>query len=144
MPDLLLSLEIAVGILLGLGLAFLGLVFLRRRAIARGRLLTMCGLRRPRGNWRLGLLRYGSGQLEWFALDGVTVRPKYRWDQQRFELGVPVHAASGEGLDGLTDAIAVGCKHQGEAFEMAMTEPAYMALRSWVEASPPGAASAVT
>jgi hypothetical protein len=141
---LLFSLEITVGILLAVALAILGLVFLRRRAIARKGLLTMCGVRRQRGTWRLGLLRYGRGQLEWFALDGVSVRPKYCWIQQRMELGVPVQAAAGQGLDGLGDAIAVGCRHEGDTFELAMTEGAYMALRSWLEAAPPGAASAVT
>lgn len=144
MPDLLFSLEIAVGIMLAVSLGTLGLVFLRRRTIARKGLLTMCGVRRQRGTWRLGLLRYGRGQLEWFALDGVSVRPKYRWTQQRLQLGLPVHAAAGQGLDGLSEAIAVGCRHEGDSFELAMTEGAYMALRSWLEAAPPGAASAVT
>lgn len=144
MPDLLVSVELAVGILLGLGLAFLALVFLRRRMIARGRVLTMCGLRRTSSSWRMGLVRYGVGQLEWFSLDGLTIRPKYRWEQRVLELSPPARVSLGNGLDVLTDPVAVTCRHQGDRFQLALSEAAYTALRSWLEAAPPGATSTVT
>lgn len=144
MPDLLVSVELAVGILLGLGLAFVALVFLRRRLIARGRVLTMCGLRKASTGWRMGLVRYGVGQLEWYALGGLTIKPKYRWEQRVLELGSPVTVGLGDGLDVLTDPIAVTCRHQGDSFQLAVSEAAYTALRSWLEAAPPGAASTLT
>jgi len=144
MPDLLLSFEVAVGIVLGLALGFLAFVFLRRRTIARGRVLTMCGLRRPATTWRMGLMRYGTGQLEWYSLGGLTIRPKYRWEQRVLELGAPAPVSVGQGLDVLTDPVAVTCRHQGDSFQLALSEAAYTALRSWLEAAPPGAASTVT
>lgn len=144
MPDLLLAAEVLVGVLFGLVAVFLGAVFLRRRAIARGRLLTLCGLRRPPAPWRMGLVRYGSGQLEWYPLGGLTIRPKYRWRQRLLELTPPGPVADGTGLDALPDPVVVACRYQGERFELAVAEPAYRALRSWAEASPPGAASTVT
>ncbi|MGB8384764.1 MAG: DUF2550 domain-containing protein [Dermatophilaceae bacterium] len=144
MPDLLVSVELAVGILLGLGLGFIALVFLRRRTIARGRVLTMCGLRQASTGWRMGLVRYGVGQLEWYALGGLTIRPKYRWEQRVLELGSPAPASLGEGLDVLSDPVAVTCRYQGSTFQLALSEAAYTALRSWLEAAPPGAASTVT
>lgn len=144
MPDLLVVAELLVGVLLGLVLGFLALVFLRRRTIARGRLLTVCGLRRARAPWRMGLMRYGSGQLEWYPLGGLTVRPKYRWKQRLLELAGPVPVTDAAGLEALFDPVSVACRYQGERFELALTEPAYTALRSWAEAAPPGATSAVT
>jgi hypothetical protein len=144
MPDLLLSFEVAAGIVLGLALGFVGLVFLRRRSIARGRVLTMCGLRRATSSWRMGLMRYGVGQLEWYSLGGLTIRPKHRWEQRVLELGAPARVGTGQGLDVLTDPVVVTCRHQGDPFELALSEAAYTALRSWLEAAPPGTASTLT
>ena len=60
------------------------------------------------------------------------------------ELGSPAPVRLGEGLDGLADPVAVTCRYQGSTFQLAVSEAAYTALRAWLEATPPGAASTVT
>ena len=35
-------------------------------------------------------------------------------------------------------AVGVGCAHEGDRFELAMAPGPYTALRSWLEAAPPG------
>lgn len=145
MADLLTSLEVAVGVVLGLGLAVLALLFVRRRTIGRGRLLTLCGFRWPqRARWRMGLLGFAAGELEWYPLGGLTVRPKFRWHRAAFDLGAPTPPESHAGLDGLEQPVVVPCHHGDEAFDLALPGAAYTALRAWLEAGPPQAAGSVT
>lgn len=142
--DLLTSVEVAVGVLLGAALAFFALLFLRRRTIGRGRLLTLCGVRYPqRPRWRMGLLGFATDQLEWFPLSGLTVRPKYRWLRVDFELGAPRRPESTTRLEGLEEPVVVPCRQAETDFDLAMPDAAYTALRSWVEAGPPRSAGSV-
>jgi hypothetical protein len=113
--------------------------FLRRRYIAKGLPLTLCGLRRSEGDrWRLGLIRFGDNALEWYALGGVSVRPKHRWLRQRLLLDAPEMLHGGESIPLLPDASRVPCSDGDHRFQLALQGPAYTALRSWQEASPPG------
>ncbi len=140
MPSPLISLEIVVGVLLGvLAVGFAG-VFLRRRSIARGKLLTLCGVRHPHDDrWRVGLARFGTNRLEWFPLVGVTLRPRHTWDRLLLELDAPLTLEGSDRIDLLPDAFGVSCVYGDVQFDLAVQPPAYTALRSWLEASPPGA-----
>lgn len=143
--DLLTSLELAVGVLVGLGLGFLVLLFIRRRTIGRGRLLTLCGVRWPqRPTWRLGLVGFGAEELQWYTLSGLTLRPKFRWSRIGLELGAPGRAGSQTGLDGLEDAVVVPCRHHDTDFDLSLPAAAYTALRSWVESGPPRSGGSVS
>ncbi len=144
MADLLSYLEVAIGVLVGLGLGFLVLLFVRRRTIGRGRLLTLSGIRFPaRPRWRMGLVGFGSGEIQWYTLSGLTLRPRFRWARAGLELGAPRRSASEAGLDGLEDAVVVPCRHHGTDFDLALPAAAYTALRSWVESGPPRSAGSV-
>ena len=97
MPSVLVSTEIVIGTLLVVAVVVLATTYLRRRYIAKGLPLTLCGLRCTQTDrWRLGLIRFGDNALEWHALGGVSVRPKHRWLRQRHSIrtGSPPEAGS--------------------------------------------------
>lgn len=141
--DWLLTLELAVGLVLGLIFTALLTMITRRRVISRGNLLTLCALA-PDGatSWRTGLLRFGSGEIEWFTVNGWTIRPRHRWSRRTLQLGQASALPDAAGLD-LVDPVSVSCRHGDQVFHLAMAQAAYTALRSWVEAAPPGATSTV-
>ncbi len=139
MPTALFSTEIVVGTLLLLVAFVLATTFLRRRFIARGLPLTLCGLRESgRRRWRLGHIRFGDNALEWYSLGGVSLRPRHRWDRQTLMLNVPQKLAADDGIAVLPDASGVSASDGNDDFELALQSPAYTALRSWQEAAPPG------
>ncbi|MDN5768755.1 MAG: DUF2550 domain-containing protein [Humibacillus sp.] len=139
MPTALFSTEIVVGTLLLLVVFVLATTFLRRRVIARGLPLTLCGLRESgRRRWRLGHIRFGDNALEWYSLGGVSLRPRHRWDRQSLMLNVPQKLAADDRIAVLPDASGVSASAGNDTFELALQGPAYTALRSWQEAAPPG------
>ena len=139
MPTALVSTEIVVGTLLLLVVFVLATTFVRRRYIARGLPLTLCGLRESPGRrWRLGHIRFGDNALEWYSLGGVSLRPRHRWDRQSLMLNVPQRLSSADVIAVLPDATGVSASDGKNEFELALQAPAYTALRSWQEASPPG------
>jgi hypothetical protein len=139
MATALLSIEVLVGVLVVLVCLALAGVFVRRRVLARDSILTLCGMRRRSGmRWRLGLLRLGSDQLEWFPLLGVTTRPVDGWERNGVDLDAPTVLEGHERLDLLPDAVGVECHIGTSTFELALLPEHYTALRSWLEAAPPG------
>lgn len=139
MPSVLVSAEIVVGTLLVIILLGLAVTYLRRRYIAKGHPLTLCGHRAgPSDRWRLGHLRFGDNALEWYSLGGVTVRPQYRWTRQSLLLETPVPLIGEGAIPVLPSASVVSCREGDDAFELALQLTAYTALRSWQEAAPPG------
>ena len=139
MPTALVSTEIVVGTLLLLVVFVLATTFLRRRYIARGLPLTLCGLREAPGRrWRLGHIRFSDNALEWYSLGGVSLRPRHRWERQSLMLNVPQRLAADDTIAVLPDATGVSASDGKNDFELALQGPAYTALRSWQEASPPG------
>lgn len=139
MPSALVSAEVLVGVLVALVLLTLIGVFVRRRAIAGGKVLALCGhRRRGAGRWRLGLLRLGSTQLEWFPLIGVTLRPAYEWERLDLDLDAPLTLVGADRIDLLPDAVGVHCYYGDHEFDLGLQSPHYTALRSWLEAAPPG------
>ena len=141
MPTALVSLEVVLGVLAVLVIAFLVVTFVRRRTIGRGRTLPLCGLRRQEDQrWRMGLARLGSSGYEWFTLLGVWPRARYAWDRVDLELGAPQALERADRIDLIPDAVAVWCTVAGERYQLALPPSAYTALRSWAEAAPPGSA----
>jgi len=132
--------ELLVGGCLLLVVIVLGSVFVRRRLIARGKPLTVCALREPDdGRWRFGLVRYGATGLEWFKLAGISLRPARRWERSLLEFGAGQPLEAGERPEILSPgALRVDCRYRGARFEIALAQAPYTALRSWLEASPPG------
>jgi hypothetical protein len=132
--------ELLVGGCLFVGLFVLGFVFVRRRLIARGKPLTVCALREPGDlGWRFGLARYGPTGVEWYTLEGLSVKPARQWDRMLLDVGAGELLESGERPEILIpEALRVDCRCREEHFEIALAQDPYTALRSWVEASPPG------
>jgi len=140
MSDLWFASEVLVGGCLFLVGLVLGAIFVRRRLIARGKPLTVCGLReRGEGHWRFGLVRYGTTGLEWFTLAGISLRPARHWERNLLEFDACRPFEAGEKPDVLLPGgMRVDCSYRDERFEIALAQAQYTALRSWLEASPPG------
>lgn len=145
MSQVLIAIEIVVGACAALALALLVVLFVRRRVLARGGDLIMCALRRSeRARWKPGLLRFDDSSLAWFPLFGVRLRPRYCWDRAGLELanGRRVDLfPSRVGDDGASVLAQLQGRERGKgvsAVELALADAPYTALRSWVEASPPG------
>lgn len=129
--------EIIVGTLALLAVLALAYIFVRRRLLSSGAPLMLCALQLPgRSSYRLGLLRFSGSTVEWFTLIGPSPRPQRSWDRPRLELGPPEPAEVA--VSGLPDAVTAQCHHGGEQFRIALAPPAYTAMRSWLESSPPG------
>jgi hypothetical protein len=115
-------------------------VFIRRRLIARGNPLTVCALREPGDRrWRFGLARYGPTRLEWFTLAGLSLRPARQWERTLLDIGAGQPLAAGERPELLIPAaMKADCRYRQARFEIALARAPYTALRSWLEAAPPG------
>ncbi len=140
MDGLWLTSEWLVGGCLLIVVLVLILVFARRRLIARGKPLTVCALRESGDSrWRFGLARYGTTAVEWYPLDGFSVRPARQWDRALLDIEAGEFLESGERPEILiSDPMRIDCRCRDERFEIALALAPYTALRSWVEASPPG------
>ncbi len=145
MSQVLITIEIVVGACAVLALAFLVVLFVRRRVLARGGDLIMCALRRDeRVRWKPGLLRFDDSSLAWFPLFGIRLRPRHCWDRAGLELanGQRIDVlASRQADDGQSVLARLRGRERGKGVgtvELALADAPYTALRSWVEASPPG------
>jgi Protein of unknown function (DUF2550) len=118
----------------------LGAIFVRRRLIARGKPLTVCALRDSGDSpWRFGLVRYRATGLEWFTLTGISLRPARRWERALLQFGAGRPLEAGERPEILiAEAVQVDCSYREARFEIVLARAPYTALRSWLEASPPG------
>lgn len=140
MSGVLLTGELLVGGCLLIAAIVLGAVFVRRRLIARGEPLTVCALREPGDHrWRFGLARYSTTGLEWFTLAGLSLRPARQWERTLLDIGGGRPLEAGERPEILIPAaMRVDCCYRDVRFEIALARAPYTALRSWLEASPPG------
>lgn len=140
MHGLLLTGEGLVGGALLVVLVVLAATFIRRRLIARGKPLTVCALREPTDRrWRFGLARYGTTGLEWFTLGGLSLRPARRWERTALDIGIGRPLMPSERRETLIpSALKVDCCYRQKNFEIALAQAPYTALRSWLEAAPPG------
>jgi len=138
--ELLLTSEMLVGGALFIVAAVLGSVFTRRRLIARGKPLMVCALREPGDRrWRFGLARFGTTGLQWFTLLGLSLRPARHWDRGLLNISTSRPLEPGERPEVLiSGAMRVECRYRRTPFEIALARAPYAALRSWLEASPPG------
>src|SRR5689334_21970558 len=104
------SAEIVAGALILLALFALTYIFVRRRLLSSGGPLMLCALQ-PHGRspYRLGLLRFSGGLLEWFTLIGPSPRPARTWERPRLELGPPGQPETA--IAGLPEAVTVECHY---------------------------------
>lgn len=139
MPSALVSTEIVVGALVLLVVLLLAATYARRRYIAHGLPLTVCGLRDANGGrWRMGHIRFTEHALEWYPLGGISLRPRHLWHRESLMLEAPHRLGADETIEVLPDAWRVPASQDGVGFELGLQRAVYTALRSWQEASPPG------
>jgi len=131
------AIELVLVVALALLVAGIVFVWLRRRYISGGKPLMLCAISVGDGRWRLGLARIAGDRLDWFSVIGPSLRPAHAWVRHDLDLGAPHRL--GEAVPGLPpDAVTVSGRSRSTHYELAMSPPAYTALRAWLESSPPG------
>ena len=129
--------ELLLGMLLLGALCVLAFVWFRRRIIAGGKPLMLCAVRTPADPmWRLGLLRFGGRQLDWFTMIGPSLRPDQTWDRHELTLAAPTVTADVIPL--LGESLTASATNGGRSFEIAMHSSGLTAMRAWMESQPPG------
>ena len=92
--------------------------------------------RRQGGSWRRGTLRFSDDRLALRGPGGLVAGP---WIRGNLDLGVAGPVADDDSrLIGRAGLITVPVRYGTSTFELALDEQHYTALRSWVEAVPPG------
>lgn len=100
-----------------------------------------CGFRGDHASaWSLGTVHYDGDYLEHNGPDTSSSLTRHRWRRCGMDLGYAEQLLVDPSEDGLPVGmnLAVACRYGETSFELAMTEEHYTALRSWVEAAPPG------
>jgi len=129
--------EIVLAVAFALVLFAVVFVWVRRRYIAGGQPLMVCALSTPEGRWRLGLAKIAGEELDWFSVVGPSLRPERSWARHDLDLGAPQRLA--DPVPGLPqDAVTVTGRSGEREYDLALSRPAYTALRAWLESSPPG------
>lgn len=101
-----------------------------------------CAMRRPgvhyAGGWMPGVARYEQDRLDWFRAFTMSPRPSrslFRGRlviiEQRPPQGPEIYAI-------LPGWVIVRCAYGQHMIELAMSEPAYNGLATWLESAPPG------
>lgn len=100
-----------------------------------------CGFRRDAHEpWLVGTLSYETDRLVYSKPGGRFASATHQWDRYGLDvsIGATINGADvARQLRGV-DMVSVPCQFKGEKFELAVTTGRYTALRSWVEAVPPG------
>lgn len=135
--SILTSVEAAFVVLAMLALVVVAFVWARRARIASTGPVMVCALRTPaEPRWRLGLLRLSGERLDWFSVIGPTARPEFSWGRHEVDFGAP-HPVR-EAIPGLGEAVALDGTASGAELNFALERTGSMALRAWLESSPPG------
>lgn len=117
---------------------WLVLLWLRRRSLAAHGPVSPCAVRLPGSSrWRLGLLRLGAHDLDWFSVTGLRARPTMSWSRRGLDISTP--APDAVTIPGLDRALSIELTRGPEHLAYLALEPKiYPAVRSWLESAPPG------
>lgn len=90
--------------------------------------------------WTVGTLHYEEDLLVHRGPGGLSMLTQHRWARVGLDLGIAHHAEAATVSARLPDVplVAVPCTYGRTHFFLALPEEHYTALRSWVEAAPPG------
>lgn len=88
----------------------------------------------------MGILVYQADRLLFRQSVHLRRSRSLHWDRSDLQVGIGGWI---EGLDVSSrldgrQMISVPCRYAGQTFELAVSQASYTALRSWVEAVPPG------
>ncbi len=126
-----------------------GVFIVRRFLLGRGIGTFDCSMRREpgehtTGGWMLGVARYEQDRLDWFRVFTLSVRAHRSLTRSRLvildhrpPLGSEVHAV-------MPGWVVVRCAYGHGMLELAMSEPAYSGLATWLESAPPGQNVSIT
>jgi len=135
--------EIAVVLLLGIALVLMCGLLARRRYLLRGSGGITMSVRAgsaqdaDRSGWALGVGRFVHGELQWYRLIGVRLRPNYVLRRpilmvigRRLPSGDEVHLLP-------PDTVILDCTHGGRPLEVALMGTAATGFSSWLESAAP-------
>ncbi|WP_406865444.1 DUF2550 domain-containing protein [Streptomyces sp. HUAS MG47] len=119
---------------------------LRRRLIQRSGGTFDCSLRwnipdepdLTGKGWVYGVARYSGDRIAWFRVFSYAPRPRRVLERSQIEVLARRMPEGEEELALLSDAVVLGCLHQGTRLELAMSEDALTGFLAWLEAAPPG------
>jgi Protein of unknown function (DUF2550) len=120
-------------------------IAVRRTLIERSGGSVDCGLRHAGDRrWRLGLAAYQPGELYWYPVFGLRLRPGEVYARHALSVVSRRPADPVEMTSIGSDAVVVECD-TGQAaaarVELALSEDALTGFLAWLEAAPPGPAS---
>ncbi|MEV7867601.1 DUF2550 domain-containing protein [Streptomyces sp. NPDC088124] len=132
-----------VVVLVAVGLFVFGL---RRRLIQRSGGTFDCSLRwnvpeepdLSGKGWVYGVARYNSDRINWFRVFSYAPRPRRTLERSAIEVLARRAPEGEEELALLSDAVILGCTHDGVKLELAMSDDALTGFLAWLEAAPPG------
>jgi hypothetical protein len=131
-------------VVLVIGLACATVIAVRRTLIERGGGSVACGLRRGRDRrWRLGLAAYQPGELRWYPVFGIGLRPGEVFARRGLSVVSRRRADPVEETSLGPGTVIVECDtgQDGARIELALGEDALTGFLAWLEAAPPGPAA---
>lgn len=132
-----------LAVLVGIAIALLVALVLRRRALERSRGSFSLSVKQiaavsPRG-WRPGIALYRTDEVQWFSLFSLAWSPKYRLRRGEVDISGrrdPVGQETVALPEGQT--VIVMCSSTAGIAQMALSNSSLTGLLAWLEASPPG------
>ena len=134
----------AIGIAVFIVLCSLGVLFLRREVIARGRgveLNLRLSSRMEGRGWSPGIGRFAGDDLRWYRVFSLSIRPRRVLSRRYLAVVGRRQPTATERLVLPADWIILRCTVRRSTVEVAMAETTLTGFLSWLEAAPPGAVS---
>ena len=135
----------AIGIGVFLLLCSLGVLFVRREFISRGRgtieLNLRLSTRLPGRGWSPGIGRFVGPELRWYRVFSLGFRPRRTLRRPGLSVDGRRLPTPTERLVLPADWIILRCTCDRTPVEIAMAQTTLTGFLSWIEAGPPGAAS---
>ncbi|OLB78294.1 MAG: hypothetical protein AUI14_13760 [Actinobacteria bacterium 13_2_20CM_2_71_6] len=135
----------AIGFGIFVVLCALGILFLRREIISRGRGTIELNLRlstmMPDRGWSPGIARFIGDDMRWYRVFSLSIRPRRTLSRRALSVDQRRQPTAAEHLVLPADWIVLRCTSQRASVEIAMAETTLTGFLSWLEAAPPGAAS---
>jgi hypothetical protein len=120
-----------------------GVFVLRRFVLTRGVGTFDCSLRQPdvaagSSGWMPGVARYERDRLDWFRVFTMSPKPSRSLFRRRLMI-LDHRSPQGSEIYGVLPGwVIVRCAYGAHTVELAMSEPAYSGLATWLESAPPG------
>jgi Protein of unknown function (DUF2550) len=134
-----------IGIGVFIVLCSLGVLFLRRELIARGRGTIELSLRlsavMPGRGWSPGVARFVGDEMRWYRLFSLSVRPRRTLTRGGLSVQQRRAPTPTERLVLPADWVILRCADGPATIEIAMANTTLTGFLSWIEAAPPGAVS---